>query len=234
MEKVDFTKQYKDLYLPKKEPVLINIPSMSFIMVDGKGNPNEEGGEYSEAVGLLYALSFTIKMSMRNGFVPKGYYDYVIPPLEGLWWMDEWIKSKERIASDQSSDTFMDYNHKEKFFWTSMIRQPEFVTKDLFDWAKTQVEKKKPELDVSKARLKEFSEGLCVQMMHHGTFDTEPESIKLIDHYIEKNGLRIDIGAPLEDGLNRRHHEIYLGDPRKTAPERRRTVLRHPVRKLEI
>lgn len=232
MEKVDFKKQYKDLYLPKKEPVLILIPPMSFIMVDGKGNPNEEGGEYSEAVGLLYALSFTIKMSTRNGFVPDGYYDYVVPPLEGLWWMDDWMNSKERISSDKSSDnSFMDFNHKEKFFWTSMIRQPKFVTEDLFEWAKAQVKKKKPELDVSKARLNVFSEGLCVQMMHYGPYDTEPESTKLIDNFIEENGLITDIGTTLEDGFIRRHHEIYLGDPRKTAPERLRTVLRHPVKK---
>lgn len=216
MEKVDFRKRYKDLYLPKREPGFLTIPPMNFIMVDGKGNPNDEGGEYKKAVELLYALSYTIKMSKMNTAVPVGYYDYVVPPLEGLWWLND--------------NTHSDFKQKEKYCWTSMIRQPEFVTTKVIDWALSEVAKKKPDLDVTKARLQTLSEGLCVQMMHFGPYDDEPASLKIMDDFINQQGLAIDIGTVLDDGTIRRHHEIYLGDPRKTTPEKLKTVLRTPVR----
>lgn len=225
MTKVDFKKKYKDLYLPKGEPMLITVPSINFIMIDGKGNPNNEDGEYKKAVELLYALSYTIKMSTKNGFFPVGYYDYVVPPLEGLWWL---IQSNSFTSNNNISS---DFTQKDNYCWTSMIRQPEFVTNDLFIWAQSEVIKKKPDLDVTKARLQTLSEGLSVQMMHHGPYDKEPESIKIMDDYITHHELITDIGNTSEDGSIRRHHEIYLGDPRKIAPERLRTVLRIPVKR---
>ena len=241
MNKVDFKKVYKDLYLPKNEPSIITVPAMTFIMVDGKGNPNEPNGEYKQAVELLYALSYTIKMSKMGGFTPEGYYDYVVPPLEGLWWL-----------SDSSSRNF--YANKEEYHWTSMIRQPEFVTQEVFSWAQAAViDKRKKEafssiskvkhisdtdinkktnIDITKVRLETFAEGLCVQMMHFGPYDTEPESINRIDAYIHDNNLMNDIGNPTSDEIVRRHHEIYLNDPRKVKPESLKTILRHPVRKM--
>lgn len=215
MEKLDFKKQYKELYAPKDEPLIITVPPMTFIMVDGRGNPNDSEGEYPSAVELLYALSYTIKMSVRNGFTPEGFYDYVVPPLEGLWWFGD------------KND--MDFTQKDKYLWTSMIRQPEFVTKEVFDLAVNDIRKKKPHLDVSKARLEIFDEGLCVQIMHHGPYDKEPETIKKIVSYMEAQGLSSDVGILLPDGRIRRHHELYLSDPRKTAPEKMKTILRHPV-----
>jgi len=215
MEKFDFKKQYKELYAPKNEPSIITVPLMTFIMIDGKGNPNDSEGEYHPAVELLYSLSYTIKMSIRNGFTPDGYYDYVVPPLEGLWWL-----------GDKNS---MNFSQKDKYLWTSMIRQPEFVTKEVFDWAVSEVKKKKPQLDVSKARLEAFTEGLCVQIMHHGPYDEEPKTIAKIDSYIETHGLISDVGTLLPNGNIRKHHEIYMSDPRKIKPDNMRTILRHPV-----
>lgn len=214
--KVDYKKEYKDLYMPKAEPCLIDVPEMCFIMVDGKGNPNEEGGEYKQAVELLYGLTYTIKMSKMGSNKPKGYFEYVVPPLEGLWW----LKDEE--------DT--DFKAKEKYCWTSMIRQPEFVTSEVFEWACGELAVKKPGLNTAKARLQVFKEGLCVQMMHIGPFDTEPESNAKIESFIRDKGLHNAISDVQEDGIVRRHHEIYLGDPRKIKPEKMKTVLRHPVK----
>ncbi len=218
MEKLDYKKQYKDLYLPKESPAQVLIPQMNFIMVDGKGNPNKEGGEYQQAVELLYALSYTIKMSNKNNCAPDGYFEYVVPPLEGLWWLND--------------EADADFTQKDKYCWTSMIRQPEFVTKDVFQWACKEVEKKKPLLDVSKARLQVFEEGLCIQAMHIGPYHEEPKTIAKIENYINQNGFSNDIGSILPDGTVRRHHEIYLNDPRKTKPEKIKTILRHPVREV--
>lgn len=213
----DFKKADKELYLPKDKPVLIEVPKMRFIMVEGKGNPNEEQGEYQKAAELLYALSYTIKMSRKGDYVPDGYFEYVVAPLEGLWWLSD------------DAENFLDFSQKDKYCWISMIRQPEFVTEEVFAWACGQVQKKKAHLESGKARLQDFQEGLCVQIMHIGPYDTEPETIAKVDRYIEDNGFVNDIGGVLEDGMVRRHHEIYLSDPRKTAPEKLRTVLRHPV-----
>lgn len=213
--KLDYKKEYKDLYLPPNKPSVINVPTMTFIMVDGKGDPNIEGGEYQQAVELLYAYSFTIKMSKMGSQKPDGYFEYVVPPLEGLWWL--------------SDDSKYDLSKKDKFCWTSMIRQPEFVTREVFDWAGNEILKKKPHLDISKARLEVFEEGLCVQIMHIGPYDDEPRSIAQIDEFISHNNYKDAISEIRPDGTIKRHHEIYLGDPRKTQASKLRTVLRHPV-----
>lgn len=214
MEKFDFKKEYKDLYFPKTKPILIDVPNMKFIMVRGKGNPNRENGEYQEALSILYGLSFTIKMSKMGENKIDGYFEYVVPPLEGLWWN----KDEENV----------DYQHKENFEWISMIRQPEFVTEDVFKWACNEVREKKG-IDVSKAEFNEYTEGLCVQIMHLGPYDDEPKTIKEIEKYITDNNLKNDIGRSLENGMMRRHHEIYLSDPRRTLPEKLKTVIRIPV-----
>jgi len=209
MDVLDFKKEYKDLYAPGGIPTLIDVPAMRFIMVDGKGNPNDEEGEYSTAIELLYGLSYTIKMSPKSGPAPKGYYEYVVPPLEGLWWL---------------SDNSMDFVRKDKYLWTSMIRQPDFVDEAVFEAAKETFSRKKKNPDLSKVRFVTWQEGLCVQIMHIGPYEDEPASVAKIDAYIRENALYDDIGE------TRRHHEIYLGDPRKTAPEKRKTIIRHPVR----
>lgn len=214
MEKLDYKKEYKDLYMPKTKPMIIDVPNMKFIMVEGSGNPNSENGEYQEALQLLYGLSFTVKMSKMGENKIDGYFEYVVPPLEGFWWQD--------------GVQGIDYNHKENFKWISMIRQPEFVTEEVFKWAIEEVKSKKG-LDVSKAKFKEFKEGLCVQIMHKGSYDNEPETIKKIEEYIESNHLKNDIGGMLRNDMIRRHHEIYLSDPRRTAVENLKTVIRIPV-----
>jgi len=203
----DFKKEYKELYQPGAAPSLIDVPAMRFIMVDGKGDPNEEGGEYQTAVELLYGLSYGIKMSPKKAPAPADYFEYVVPPLEGLWWM---------------CDESMNFTRKDKFAWTSMIRQPGFVDQKVFDRACDDLLRKK-KIDVSKARLVTWTEGLCVQIMHMGSFDSEEESISKIESYVKENGFVEDFTE------GRRHHEIYLSDFRKTIPDKRRTVIRHPV-----
>lgn len=212
MEKLDYKKEYKDLYLPKTTPMLIQVPKITFIRIEGSGNPNSENGEYQEALQLLYGLSFAIKMSKLGNNKVEGYFDYVVPPLEGLWWQDN-VKG-------------IDYQHKDNFKWISMIRQPEFVTQSVFEWACKEVNNKKG-LDTAKARLEEFEEGLCVQMMHLGSYDNEPETVAKLEEFIQNNGLKNDISN------YRRHHEIYLSDPRKTNPANLKTVIRIPVAKGE-
>lgn len=212
MEKLDYKKEYKDLYQPAAKPSLIDVPEMRFFAVDGAGDPNTIPA-YAEALEILYGLSFTVKMSKMNGNQPDGYFEYVVPPLEGLWFADG-------VSFDG-----LNVSDKNMFKWISMIRQPEFVTEEVFGWAKEILAKKKPQLDLSKARFMTFTEGLCVQIMHKGSYDNEPESIMKLKHFAEENGLTEDFSA------KRLHHEIYLSDPRKCAPERLRTVIRHPVRK---
>lgn len=203
MSKVDYKKDYKDLYLPKTVPVTIDLPSMAFIMVDGKGDP--KGKEYQDAVSLLYALSYTIKMKGKEF---DGYYDYTVFPLEGLWWVDGGA---------------FDFYKRDNWRWISMIRQPEFVTPEMFKWAVELTQKKKPEHDFSKARLEAFNEGLCVQIMHVGPYSDEPATIGKMKEFMEQNGL-----ADMT-GIDRKHHEIYLSDPNKTKPEKMNTVIRLPV-----
>ncbi|WP_286908159.1 MULTISPECIES: GyrI-like domain-containing protein [Clostridium] len=213
--KLDYKKEFKDLYLPKNEPMVVDVPEMNFIMVDGKGNPNDEEGEYKSAVEILYALSYAIKMSKKGSYNIEGYFEYVVPPLEGLWW----------VENDE-----MDFTKKDKFEWTSMIRQPEFVTKEVFEWACSEVLRKKPDLNVSKARLQSFREGLCVQIMHIGSYDDEPKTVEKLDKYVEDNNLINAISTINEQGIIKRHHEIYLSDPRKTSLDKLKTVIRHPVK----
>ncbi len=207
-EKLDYKKEYKDLYMPKKKPMLIDVPNMGFLVVDGTGAP--EGGEYKNALQALYALTFTIKMSKMGGTQPKGYFEYVVPPLEGLWY-------GEKGAFER--------NRRDEWRWRAMIRQPEFVTREVFEWAVDRCAEKKPEVDVSRARFEEFTEGLCVQMMHVGPYSQEPASIAMLHEFMEQNALRNMTGNV------RKHHEIYLSDPRKTAPDKMKTVLRLPVEK---
>lgn len=208
MDKLDYKKEYKDLYQPSSKPSLIDVPEMIFIAVDGKGDPNT-CEEYKTSMEILYGLSFTIKMSKMNGTQPEGYFEYVVPPLEGLW--------------HQEGIDGIDYSRKEDFIWTSMIRQPEFVTEEVFERARAALSKKKPGLDLSRARYMKMTEGLCVQIMHKGPYDDEPASIERMKAFIAEKGFAEDFSD------ERRHHEIYLSDPRKCAPERLRTVIRHPV-----
>jgi hypothetical protein len=210
-QQFEFIKEYKALYQPKTTPAIVDVPEMTFFSVDGKGNPNEPDGAYSKAVGLLYALSYTVRMSDKGSAKLPGFFPYKVAPLEGFW----------QLAGGEPG---VDYNNKDKFEWTSVIRQPEFVDETVFDWACEQVQKKKG-LDTSRARLVRYCEGLCVQMMHIGPYDAEPASVAKMDAFLLENGYRNDLGA-------RRHHEIYLGDPSKSAPERLKTVLRHPVTKV--
>ncbi len=212
MGKFDFKKEYKDLYLPGKQPVMIDIPGMKFIMVEGKGDPNT-CKEYSDAMEILYGLSYGIKMSKMNGTRPEGYFEYVVPPLEGLWWVDE------------ENFDYMNIKDKNKFCWISMIRQPDFVTEAVFEQAKINLQKKKPDLEVENAYLKLFTEGLCAQVMHVGPYDDEPETVKRLISFIEESGYEQDMSGM------RMHHEIYLGDPRKAKPENLKTVIRNPIRK---
>lgn len=204
----DYKKEYKEFYLPPKTPELIDIPSMNFAAVRGKGNPNEEDGEYKSSIGLLYGIAFTIKMSRLGSRKIEGYFEYVVPPLEGLWW--------------QEGVSGIDYSKKETFEWISMIRLPDFVTKEDFGWAVAEATKKKG-LDFSRTEFFTYREGLCVQCMHVGPYDAEPATIEKMDAYAAERGYAVDIGA------SRFHHEIYLGDPRRCDETKLKTVLRHPV-----
>ncbi|WP_088228922.1 GyrI-like domain-containing protein [Desulfosporosinus sp. FKB] len=218
-DKFDYKKEYKDLYMPKQKPVLIDVPAMNFIMVDGAGDPNTSE-EYQDALEVLYGLSFAIKMSKMSGKQPAGYFEYVVPPLEGLWW-----------SKDNSFDGTQLID-KSKFQWTSMIRQPEFVNEEVFNWAVSVLKQKKPKLDLTKARFESLTEGLCVQMMHKGPYDSEPVTLGQMEQFLLNNGYICAISDTLSSGQIRRHHEIYLSDPRKTTPEKLKTVLRHPVKKI--
>lgn len=216
----DFTKEYKDLYLPSKTPGIIEVPPMTFLMVDGAGDPNEEGGEYSAAMEVLYGISWTIKMSHKTGAQPAGFYEYKVPPLEGLWWIDGFRFDGLAIQD------------KSKFKWISMIRQPEFVTPEVFEWAKNALVKKRGNIDFSHTHLARYDEGLCVQALHRGPYDDEPATIQAMINFVHEQGYVEDFSDAHDPfPLDRRHHEIYLGDPRKTKPENLRTVIRHPVKK---
>lgn len=212
MEKFDYKKEYKEFYLPKNEPELIDVPAMNFIAVRGKGNPNEEDGEYKAALGLLYAIAFTIKMSNKGNHKIEGFFDYVVPPLEGFWWQD--------------GVDGVDYTHKEDYQWISLIRLPDFVTKTDFDWAVGEATRKK-QSDFSKVEFYSYIEGMCVQCMHIGPYDEEPATVQAMEDYAHAKGYEIDISE------TRFHHEIYLSDARRCSPEKLKTVIRHPVRKSE-
>lgn len=204
----DFKKEYKEFYLPPVTPTLVDVPPANYIAVRGMGNPNDEGSEYKDSIGLLYGIAFTIKMSKKGGRQIEGYFDYVVPPLEGLWW---------------SENGEVNYAHKEAFHFISMIRLPEFVTRADFDWAVAEATRKK-KTDFSKVEFFHYEEGRCVQCMHIGPFDSEPITIGKMKAFAEQQGLSIAI-----DDV-RRHHEIYLSDPRKTAADKLKTVIRYPVK----
>ncbi len=206
----DYKKEYREFYQPKREPALIEVPKMNFVAVKGEGDPNEEGGAYQQALEILYGIAFTLRMSKKSGKELQGFFEYVVPPLEGLWRMKDGVG--------------VDVRHKENFVWTSMIRLPDFVTADMFNWAKETATKKK-QRDFSAAEFFTYEEGLCVQCMHIGPYDDEPATVQRMERYIAEQGYENDFSD------QRLHHEIYLGDPRKTAPEKRKTVLRQPVKR---
>ena len=206
----DFRKEYREFYMPKDKPEIVHVPKANYIAVRGKGNPNEEGGAYQQAVGVLYAVAYTLKMSYKTDHRIEGFFDYVVPPLEGFWW--------------QEHTYGVDYSDKSTFNWISVIRLPDFVTAADFSWAVEAATKKK-KLDCSSAEFLTMEEGLCVQIMHTGPFDDEPATVALMDDYLAQNGYVNDFSQ------DRLHHELYLSDARKVAPEKWKTVIRHPVRK---
>lgn len=206
----DFKKEYKEFYMPKNKPEIVTVPKANYIAVRGKGNPNEIDGAYQKAISILYAVAYTLKMSYKTEHKIEGFFEYVVPPLEGFWWQD--------------NVDGIDYADKAAFNWISVIRLPEFITQKDFEWAvKTASEKKK--LDCSSAEFLTVDEGLCVQIMHIGAFDDEPQTVALMDEYIAQNGYENDITE------SRLHHEIYLSDARKVAPEKWKTVIRHPIKR---
>lgn len=208
----DYKKEYKEFYMPPKKPTIVEIPKMNFIAVRGKGNPNEEDGEYSKAVGLLYGIAYTLKMSYKGDYKIKDYFQYVVPPLEGFWWQ-EGIKG-------------VDYSNKDSFKWVSIIRLPDFIRKEDFEWAIEEATRKK-KIDYSKVEFLTYEEGLAVQCMHIGPYDDEPKTVEAMYKFALENGYQIDINE------ERYHHEIYISDPRKCDISRLKTVVRHPIKKID-
>lgn len=200
----DFKKEFKAIYQPKATPEIITVPPITYAAVRGEGDPNEEGSAYKNAVSVLYGILYTIKMSKRGDYAIDGYFDFVVPPLEGFW-------------------DNVDYAHKERFLWISVLRLPDFVTEEVFDWAKAEAARKK-KIDCSAAEMLTVNEGLCVQCMHIGSYDDEPRTVAAMDKFISENGYANDITE------ERLHHEIYISDPNKCAPEKRKTIIRHPIR----
>jgi len=208
----DYKKEYKEFYMPKNKPSIVEIPKMNYLAVRGKGNPNSSDGEYKASIGLLYAIAFTIKMSYKGSHKIAGYFEYVVPPLEGFWW--------------QEGIDGIDYNDKDSMQFISVIRLPDFVTKEEFDWAIKEATNKKQQ-DFSKVEFLNYDEGICVQCMHIGSYDDEPKTVSLMHEYTVKNGYELDMTS------NRLHHEIYLSDPRRCEVSRLKTVIRHPIKKVK-
>lgn len=206
----DFKKEYKEFYIAKNKPQIVDVPRANYIAVRGKGNPNEENGEYQKAISVLYAVAYTLKMSYKTDYRIDGFFEYVVPPLEGFWWQD--------------NIDGVNYSDKSSFNWISVIRLPDFVTEKDFKWAVETAEKKK-KLDCSSAEFLTVDEGLCVQIMHIGAFDDEPKTVAIMDKFLEDNGYENDMND------KRLHHEIYMSDARKVSPEKWKTVIRHPIRK---
>ena len=207
----DFKKEYKEFYMPKNKPQIVNVPKANYIAVRGKGNPNEADGAYQQAMRVLYSVAYTLKMSYKTDYKIEGFFEYVVPPLEGFWW--------------QEGIDGVDYANKDAFQWISVIRLPDFITEKDFNWAVETATKKK-KLDCSSAEFLTIDEGLCVQIMHIGAYDNEPETVAVMDAFLKENGYVNDFSE------TRLHHEIYLSDPRRTAPEKLKTVIRHPIRKV--
>lgn len=205
----DFKKEYKEFYMPQNKPEIVTIPKANYIAVRGKGDPNEEGGTYQQAISVLYAVAYTLKMSYKTDYRIEGFFEYVVPPLEGFWW--------------QEGVDGVDYGNKATFCWISVIRLPDFITKKDFDWAVATAAKKK-KLDCSCAEFLTVDEGLCVQIMHIGPFDDEPATVEKMNQYLKENGYQSDFSD------TRLHHEIYLSDARKVLPEKWKTVIRHPIK----
>lgn len=206
----DFKKEYKEFYMAKNKPQIVDVPRANYIAVRGKGNPNEENGEYQKAINVLYAVAYTLKMSYKTDYRIEGFFEYVVPPLEGFWWQD--------------NIDGVNYSDKSSFNWISVIRLPDFVTEKDFKWAIETAEKKK-KLDCSSAEFLTVDEGLCVQIMHIGAFDDEPKTVAIMDKFLEDNGYENDMND------KRFHHEIYMSDARKVSPEKWKTIIRHPIRK---
>lgn len=207
----DFKKEYKEFYMPKERPQIVDVPKANYISVTGKGDPNEQDGDYKKAIEMLYAIAYTLKMSYKTDHRIEGFFKYVVPPLEGFWW--------------QEGVEGIDYSDKSSFNWISVIRIPDFITQADIDWAKETALKKK-KLDCSSVKMITIEEGLCVQIMHVGSYDDEPASVALMDSFIAENGFKNDTND------KRLHHEIYLSDARKTPPEKLKTVIRHPIKKI--
>lgn len=205
----DFKKEYREFYMPKNKPEPVTVPPANYIAVRGEGDPNEEGGAYQQAIGILYSVAYTLKMSYKGSYKIDGFFEYVVPPLEGFWWQD--------------GVDGVDYSDKSSFHWISVIRLPDFVKKEDFDWAVQEASRKK-KMDCSSAEFLTIDEGLCVQMMHLGPYDDEPATVARMDEYINANGYENDFNAA------RLHHEIYLSDPRRTDASKLKTVIRHPVK----
>ena len=224
----DFKKEYKEFYMPKNKPEIVKIPSMNYVAVRGKGNPNVEGGDYQQAISILYAVAYTLKMSYKTDYKIEGFFEYVVPPLEGFWWQGEQHPVDAEMRTDRAGRREnikgIDYSNKDTFNWISVIRLPDFITEKDFAWAvQTATEKKK--IDCSLAEFLTIDEGLCVQIMHQGSFDSEPATVALLEDYLKEHGYENDINE------QRLHHEIYMSDARKVAPEKWKTVIRHPIKK---
>mgnify|MGYP002712002862 FL=1 len=225
----DFKKEYKEFYMPKNKPEIVKIPPMNYVAVRGKGNPNVECGDYQQAISILYAVAYTLKMSYRTDYKIEGFFEYVVPPLEGFWWQGEQHPVDAEMRTDRidrrENVKGIDYSNKDTFNWISVIRLPDFITEKDFAWA-VQTATKKKRIDCSPAEFLTIDEGLCVQIMHQGSFDSEPATVALLEDYLKEQGYENNINE------QRLHHEIYMSDARKVAPEKWKTVIRHPIKKV--
>ena len=225
----DFKKEYKEFYMPKNKPEIVKIPPMNYVAVRGKGNPNVECGDYQQAISILYAVAYTLKMSYKTDYKIEGFFEYVVPPLEGFWWQGEQHPVDAEMRTDRTDRREnvkgIDYSNKDTFNWISVIRLPDFITEKDFAWA-VQTATKKKKIDCSPAEFLTIDEGLCVQIMHQGSFDSEPATVALLEDYLKEQGYENNINE------QRLHHEIYMSDARKVAPEKWKTVIRHPIKKV--
>ena len=225
----DLKKEYKKFYMPKNKPEIVKIPPMNYVAVRGKGNPNVECGDYQQAISILYAVAYTLKMSYKTDYKIEGFFEYVVPPLEGFWWQGEQHPVDAEMRTDRTDRREnvkgIDYSNKDTFNWISVIRLPDFITEKDFAWA-VQTATKKKKIDCSPAEFLTIDEGLCVQIMHQGSFDSEPATVALLEDYLKEQGYENNINE------QRLHHEIYISDARKVAPEKWKTVIRHPIKKV--
>ena len=225
----DLKKEYKEFYMPKNKPEIVKIPPMNYVAVRGKGNPNVECGDYQQAISILYAVAYTLKMSYKTDYKIEGFFEYVVPPLEGFWWQGEQHPVDAEMRTDRTdrreNTKGIDYSNKDTFNWISVIRLPDFITEKDFAWA-VQTATRKKKIDCSPAEFLTIDEGLCVQIMHQGSFDSEPATVALLEDYLKEQGYENNINE------QRLHHEIYMSDARKVAPEKWKTVIRHSIKKV--